>query len=714
MRPFGLALWTTLCLLVGGGMVAGCGGSPTTATTTTTSRLPVRTATVTTGSGPASRYNCAFNVNTDAFTGAFATASAIGWEANQQGVVTCLGGTFLIQDGFYRDYGFGIYDGAPTTWTDADGYLPAQITTFKRSGATVTITEFADRLVLGDHAFVAVYSRVAIHNPTDHTVMEVPDATAGMVSLSSAPDAVKAHSSVEHDYVVAADRFGNSYPWPSALALANAGTFDQHFDHMRDFWNHQLAGIAHINVPDTALDDAYRSGFIDTEIARSGDQIHTGVNGYEAEYSHDVIGILANLFTQGEFADAHALLLEARTVVGSAGQYNDGIWTYPWLWATYLLKTGDLPFVKENFGSDGSKGADQPGIEQAAHTIAADRTGPSGIMEATDDIDFEGYWTIDNYEAMLGLAAYRYIATKVGDATEARWAAQQYDSLLAATNQTLDATIHRYGLDYLPCSMVQPNSANTCADPEDANWVSPFGRWAWDGSLFGASLGGPGITLIDATYAHGFQQLVGHLPKDTFGGFPSDYYSSGYNAGDGITGLASSHYRDQGILSYEFMLRNSQSGPNSWWESSTAPSANTPWRGSHPGAGQGSSPHAWGMAQANTVLLDSLVAQRSDGTLIVGRGIPASWLVRGSSISVSNFPTGQNRRLSLTITSTGRSVSLVLGGQRPTGQVLVQLPAFTGDLAASSAGTIDQKTGTVTLAPTARRVTVTLRTPVAH
>ena len=134
MRPFGLALWTTLCLLVGGGMVVGCGGSPTTATTTTTSRPPVRTATITTGSGPASRYDCAFNVNTDAFTGAFATASAIGWEANQQGVVTCLGGTFLIQDGFYRDYGFGIYDGAPTTWTDAGGYLPAQITTFTPLG----------------------------------------------------------------------------------------------------------------------------------------------------------------------------------------------------------------------------------------------------------------------------------------------------------------------------------------------------------------------------------------------------------------------------------------------------------------------------------------------------------------------------------------------------------------------------------------------------
>ena len=104
----------------------------------------------TTGSGPASKYDCALSIRpaADAFTGADGSGSEIGWEGNQQGVVTCLGGVFFIQDGFYQNYGFGIYDGAPTTWTDADGYLPAQITSFSRNGARVSITEFADRVVL--------------------------------------------------------------------------------------------------------------------------------------------------------------------------------------------------------------------------------------------------------------------------------------------------------------------------------------------------------------------------------------------------------------------------------------------------------------------------------------------------------------------------------------------------------------------------------------
>ena len=109
---------------------------------------------------------------------------------------------------------------------------------------------------------------------------------------------------------------------------------------MRAFWNAQLARIAQVGVPDTALVNAYKSGFITTQIIRSGNDLDSGVNGYESEYSHDVVGILTNLFTQGSFTDAHALLTEARNVVGAQGQYVDGLWTLSVPWAVYLLKTG--------------------------------------------------------------------------------------------------------------------------------------------------------------------------------------------------------------------------------------------------------------------------------------------------------------------------------------------------------------------------------------
>ena len=123
---------------------------------------------------------------------------------------------------------------------------------------------------------------------------------------------------------------------------------------MRGYWDRQLARIAQITaLPDASLVNAYKTGFIDAQIIRAGNKLKTGANGYDQEFSHDVIGILANLFTQGYTAGAHGLLDRARYVIGTQTQYDDGVWTYPWIWAIYLLKTGDLSFVKANFAADG-------------------------------------------------------------------------------------------------------------------------------------------------------------------------------------------------------------------------------------------------------------------------------------------------------------------------------------------------------------------------
>jgi hypothetical protein len=692
--------------------------SASVSTTATTGAAPAPTTSSTNAPalGPRPQYRCSFNVNTDAFTGAYGTASAIGWAGDHNSVITCLGGTFVVQDGpdgFFNQYGFGIFDGQRTTWVDAGGYLPEQVTTFDTTkGATVAITEFADEVTLGGNPFVAVYARVRIDNPTNTTLTVDPEASSALAELDNAPNAVAAHHAVDHDYAVVSDRFGAAYSWPTAQALQAAGGFAQHEAHMRAFWQSQLAHIAHVDTPNKALDDAYMSGFVTTELTRSGDALDTGVNGYESEFSHDVVGILTNLFTQGEFAGAHALLTEARNVVGSQAQYVDGLWTYAVPWAVYLLKTGDVGFVQQNFATSGPSGpTQQPSIEASAHAIAADRTGLGGTMEATNDIDTQGLWTVDDFEALLGLAAYRYVASTIGNASEANWAQQQYVSLLDATDTVLEETITANHLDYLPCSLTQPNTANRCNNPKDANWTSPFGfgGWAWEAGLLGGEVTGPGATLVDATYDYGFGRLEGILPPDTTGGFPGDYYSSGYNAAQGSAGLAGQAHRDQGILDFEFMVAHGQSGPWSWWESSSAPNPRSPWTGSHPASGQGSSPHAWGIAGSDKVLLDSIVAQRSDGSVVVGRGVPPQWLTAGAPIAVTNFPTTDGKRSSFTVDAHGGAVSLTITGTHLAGKILFELPSFVRNIASTSAGTVDQLTGTVRLAAGIRHVTVTLR-----
>ena len=133
---------------------------------------------------------------------------------------------------------------------------------------------------------------MAVTNPTGSPVSVDPEASAGLIPLNSAPDAVPAHSTVSHDYAVPADKFGGSYAYPSSGAIVAAGGFDQHFAHMRAYWNASLAGIAQIvRLPDMSLINAYKTGFIYTQIIRSGDELKTGANRYDKQFSHDVIGI---------------------------------------------------------------------------------------------------------------------------------------------------------------------------------------------------------------------------------------------------------------------------------------------------------------------------------------------------------------------------------------------------------------------------------------
>ncbi len=121
------------------------------------------------------------------------------------------------------------------------------------------------------------------------------------------------------------------------------------------------------------------------------------------------------------------------------------------------------------------------------------------MQELTDDIDSNGYWTVDDFEALMGLAAYRYLAQRVGDKSEEQWARTQYNSLLAATNQTLTSTIAQFHLTYLPCSMVEPNTANRCTKlprtPTGRHRLNSASGRGINAQLFGRPGERPGLSL---------------------------------------------------------------------------------------------------------------------------------------------------------------------------------------------------------------------------
>ena len=316
------------------------------------------------------------------------------------------------------------------------------------------------------------------------------------------------------------------------------------------------------------------------------------------------------------------------------------MWTYPWLWAVYLLKTGDTSFVKANFTAEGPSGKTEPSIKDTAHLIAADRTGPGGIMEKTNDIDANGYWTIDNYEALMGLWADHWLAQKVGDASEAKWAAAQYASLLKAVNKTLDATIAAGHLNYLPCSMTEPNTANRCVNAEDANWAAPFlfGRWAWDGSLFGAPRvrAGPQPDRRDLRLRvrpAGREAARQHLRRLPDPVLQHRLQRRLRRMGPGQRGLPQPGHRVVPVHGEQHPER-----PVLVVGERAVPQHRLALDRHPPRGRQRLVPARLGHRQRQHGAAGLPGRARSDGSLVVGRGVPDSWVRGGQVISLANFP----------------------------------------------------------------------------
>jgi hypothetical protein len=518
---------------------------------------------------------------------------------------------------------------------------------------------------------------------------------------------IGAGQTVVRDYAVAADRFGATYEWPTAGQLRQLGGYDQHYAHMRNYWNSRLSAIADITeLPDQRLVNAYKAGFIYTLIIRDDiigeKRLHVGENGYDELFDHDTIGIVATLLTIGDFTYARDYL----ATLPAQLQYDDAKWKYSWPYALYLQRTGDKSFVRSKFET----------IKKNTHTIETDRIdGGTGIIKQTVAIDSLGYWTIDNWSALAGLTTYRYLATALGETEEAAWAKAEYDDLLRVATARIEQTMREHNLDYLPISMVEPNETGPRKDPRDANWASMFlfGRWAWDGYLFGAQQTGTMFDKIDDTYTHGFERR-----KDVsesiynFGGYPHGYYSSAYNAGYGSAALRGEQYRDLGIKAYQYMIDKTMSGPFGWWEGVDYPSASSPWDIDHARGGGGSNQHMWGQSTATKVLFDSLIAEKADGTVIIGRGVPNEWLRTGQKVALNRYPVADGGRIGYRMTTSGNRVSIQLSGDvRDVTGYSVELPALRNNVASVSVkgATIDQATGKIGLPSGTRHVTITLR-----
>jgi len=708
----------------------------------------------------------------DPFAFGWFDQSAIGWQGNWYPAFAYLSGSYFargVPTTFaqgsttlcgamysFSAFTFGLASGqSPPAqsiqWTMESGYLPALRTSFTRNNVAISITNFANRTVIGGNPFVLAYTRISVIN-NGTAAVTVPPGGSGLnlVRLTPVDDTVPAGQTRTHDFVAAIDRFGASVGYPSTATLtASAPGYDAAHDQMAAFWNGRINATAQPSLPNiqlpntglaspgTALLNAYRAGTAYHLTMQVGKAPFSAANNYAWLLNHDVPGELAARFTTGDFSDARNLLLVGRTSEqpsfpsNGANWYWDGVWKTAWTWAIYLAKTNDTAFVSQFFNDSQTQFG--PSLRTMWRTNFPAQLDTDGTLKTNFDNDSTGKWILSNYSALIGLAAYKYIATRIGETAEATWAQGAYVSLHNSLNTVLGANQSANGFNFLPCEVQRPNSANRCNTFNDANWAQAgwSGQNQWDTMLMGGTplggiIGDPG--QLDRMYTFGFNRLASSVPFPSLGAFPG--FSTAYNTAYSEGGLYGTQFRDLAITSYAWQIQNTTGGPNAWWEANgSGPSANNIWSGSHAAPQFGAVPYAWPIAHQQLALVRAIAAEglTSSGAgpftytrpLYVGRGIPNAWVAAGQTIALNNITSSFNidtgarttYGVSLVVTQpgAGRVITVNLTGTLPGGPVLVQLPVFAAATVVSvSGGSFDAATRTVTATPGATQVVITL------
>lgn len=660
--------------------------------------------------------------------------SSFGWEGDRHAPIAYLDGSYRLRDRNNSMISFGVRDiPGKIKWYNAEGYLPCFISEYTKDGLDYVVENFANKHEIEGNAYEIAYSRMTVTN-TSNEAKDLPVVSSMLIPLNEAAktaEKIDAGETVIREYAIGADRFDGKYEYPSDEKIAALGNFEKNYEEMKAYWNNRLDALTNIvELPNMDLINAYKAGFIYTLLIRDDiikedgsvvKELHVGENGYDEMFDHDTIGIVAALLTIGDFTYAKDYLGSLPAQL----QYDDAKWKFSWPFAVYLTKTGDIEFIEEKFDM----------IKNNTHKVETDRDyNMGGIIKKTWAIDSYDYWLIDNWSALAGLTTYQYLCDKLFEETgeepyseEKQWAKETYDDLLKCVEEQQEKVRKDYDYPYLSIDMTKPTELSARSDPRDANWASMFlfGRWAWDGYLFGANQeNSTMIDLIDTTYQHGFDRRAEYGEQNNnpnvgdtiynFGGYPHGIYSSAYNAGYGSSALRGEAYRESGIRSYEFMIDKAMSGPFGWWEGVDWPNEKSPWDIDHAAGGGGSCQHMWGQSTATKVLFDSLVAEKVGESIIIGRGIPKEWNTDGQTVEIENVLVNEGKSFGYKMQTKQDKIVIDFSGECLDVPFSIELPVLKNNIAQvtvdsdKEAEEINQEMGTVLVAAGTKKVIIEL------
>lgn len=586
-------------------------------------------------------------------------------------------------------------------WHLAQGSLPFPTSCWKHKGVELKVTHVGRRIL--DNTVNAVYTRVVITN-TDNIPHEVSLSVVGesvaerCFFLSKAKYAaeektlttnvatLKSGKSQTFDFVTPAN--GES----SKEAIIKNGSFEANYAAEKAVIEERMNRFTMpVALPDARFIDLWKSSMTymwhatvktpsDYEQRGSGGNVF-GFYQYDRTFDHDVPDMVIQYIIEGNWDVARQIMMGATYDRLSSGDltreaYLDAIPKYMISFAQYLQTSGDKAFFTEQVIAK-LKQCSRAVHNMRVFTDEAKQFGVWGLIRKGWTLDNSGgtYLIVDNFAALHGFTAYKYICTELGMKEEAEWA----DKELKDLNDCLNAALRK--------SMKHKDIAwyNACLSFDmDFKLVSGPGNWLgttfmmpsfpWNAQLKGFDLGGEWLDYLDNS-VRVWQEVSKfyNAGKNLVGAWWNAKYGAAYDTGMVMQLLASDRYRTLTVKSIEALLDN-QSAPMNWGESFHAPESKGNWTKPETDL------ETWSLGFIRQAMLQMCISVKANGDAIIGRGISNEWILSGKPIAWERVHINGGKQINLSICKVGDTIEIDIEGDKNSGRYIIDIPYCVGNI----------------------------------
>lgn len=423
------------------------------------------------------------------------------------------------------------------------------------------------------------------------------------------------------------------------LASAAQGGVDAAFDRRRDAlaraWRRTTQRVV-FDVPDDAVRQTVQSQLAYILGNMDGLAIQPGSRNYKRSWIRDGGVTSIALLRMGivdpvrDFLDWYAARVQpdglVPPILNNDGSVNDGYGSdkeydsqgqFVHAIVEYVRLTGDRDFLARHFRKielalrhlvqlreqtlDAGYLPAEPARERFAGIL------PPSYSHEGYNPPMHSYW--DDFWALKGWKDGRDACEMMGRPDLARWCAEQYDLLRAATRQSIDATMAFKGIDFIP----------GCADKGDFDATSTAIALSPCGEL---------AALPEEALRRTFDRYVGDVRKRLEPG--ADWVYTPYEARN-ISALVELGRRDDAVMLLDFLLACRRPAA---WNHLAEVVVSDPRKGTY----IGDMPHTWvGSDLVNAVR--QMVAQEEGHRLALLKGVPERWLRDGQGLRVERLPT---------------------------------------------------------------------------